>query len=170
MYKRQAFDNGILNDIIGLFGMEPVNWLANPVIGIISITLINSWQYVGLCMIVYLAGLQAISTAYYEAAAIDGVSPWGRFRYITLPLLMPSITSAVIVNLIGGLKLYDVVTSLTNGGPVNKTHSLATYISYQYFNAERAGYAAAVGIVVFLLILAVSTVGNNFFAKREVQM
>lgn len=170
MYFFFAFDNGILNDIIGLFGKEPVNWLANPKTGIIAITLINSWQYIGLCMIVYLAGLQGISASYYEAAAIDGVNTWGRFRYITIPLLMPSITSAVIINLINGLKLYDVVTSLTNGGPVNKTHSLTTYISYQYFNAEKAGYAAAVGIVVFLLILAVSTWGNNFFAKKEVEM
>lgn len=170
MYFFFSFDNGILNDIIGLFGIAPIDWLSNPVIGIISITLINSWQYVGLCMIVYLAGLQSISKSYYEAAAIDGVSPWGRFRYITLPLLMPSITSAVIVNLIGGLKLYDVVASLTNGGPVNTTHSLSTYISYQYFNAERAGYSAAIGIVVFLLILVVSNIGNSFFAKREVEM
>lgn len=170
MYFFFAFDNGILNDIIGLFGMAPVNWLADSKIGIIAITTINSWQYVGLCMIVYLAGLQGISLSYYEAAAIDGVNTWGRFRYITLPLLMPSITSAVIINLINGLKLYDVVTSLTNGGPVNTTHSLTTYISYQYFNMEKAGYAAAVGIVVFLLILFVSTVGNGFFAKREVEM
>ena len=170
MYFFFAFDNGILNDIIGLFGHEPVNWLANPATGIASITLINSWQYIGLCMIVYLAGLQGISTSYYEAAAIDGVNSWGRFRYITLPLLMPSITSAVIINLINGLKLYDVVTSLTNGGPVNKTHSLTTYISHQYFNAEKAGYAAAIGIIVFLLILVVSTLGNNFFAKKEVEL
>lgn len=168
MYYFLSFDNGVLNDIIALFGYEPVDWLRNPTTGIIAITLINSWQYAGNCMIIYLAGLQNISKVYYEAAAIDGVGKWACFKNITIPLLMPSISSAVILNLIGGLKLYEIVISLTNGGPGHETQSIMTYISNRYFQAEKAGYAAAIGIFIFVFILLVSTIGNAYFDRKEV--
>ena len=170
MYYFLTYDNGVINDIIGWFGREPQNWLGEPAIGVTAITLINSWQYVGISMIIYLAGLQNIPKMYYEAAAIDGVGTWACFTRITMPLLIPSVSSAVILNLIGGLKLYDVVVSLTNGGPGYTTHSLTSYISNQYFQGEKAGYAAAIGIFTFLFILLVSSAGNRFFAKREVEM
>ena len=165
-----TFDNGVLNDIIGIFGAEKLDWLADGTRGVIIITLINSWHYMGSCMIIYLAGLQSIPTMYYEAAAIDGVSKWGSFRYITLPMLMPSIQTAVIVNLIGGLKVYEGVVALTAGGPVFRTHSIMSYVSNQYFDQERAGYAAAIGIFNFLFIMLVSTIGNNLFNKKEVEL
>jgi len=165
-----TFDNGVLNDIISIFGVEPHDWLASGTFGVIAITLINSFQYMGNCMIIYLAGLQGIPQMYYEAGAIDGVDGFGAFRYITLPLLMPSIQSAVIINLIGGLKLYEGVIALTNGGPVFRTHSVMSYVTNLYFDQEKAGYSAAVGIAVFFFILLVSTVGNKIFAKKEVEM
>lgn len=170
MYYFLTLNNGVFNDIIGLFGFEPVDWLRSGRTGIIAITLINSWQYAGNCMIIYLAGLQNVPRVYYEAAAIDGVGKFDRFRYITIPLLMPSISSAVILNLIGGLKLYDCVISLTNGGPGHRTESIMTYISNCYFQAEKAGYAAAIGIFIFVFILFVSIVGNAYFDKKEVEM
>lgn len=170
MYYFLTFNNGVLNDIIGLFGFPPVDWLRDSHTGIIAITLINSWQFTGNCMIIYLAGLQNIPKVYYEAAAIDGVGKWARFRNITIPLLMPSISSAVILNLIGGLKLYDCVISLTNGGPGHKTESIMTYISNCYFQAEKAGYAAAIGIFIFVFILFVSTIANTYFDKKEVEL
>ena len=165
-----TFDNGVLNDIIGWFGTDPVDWLADGTRGVIIITLINSWHYMGSCMIIYLAGLQGIPSMYYEAAAIDGVSKWNSFRYITLPMLIPSIQTAVIVNLIGGLKVYEGVVALTNGGPVFRTHSIMSYVSNQYFDQERAGLAAAIGIFNFIFIMIVSTIGNNLFAKKEVEL
>ena len=82
-----------------------------------------------MAMIVYLAGLQNIPSMYMEAAALDGGNWWDVFRHVTLPLLVPAMTTAVVTNVIGGLKLNDVVISLTNGGPANKTHSLSTFIS-----------------------------------------
>lgn len=170
MYYFLTFDNGVLNDIIGWFGKEPVNWLGNPAVGRVAILVINSWQYVGNSMIMYLAGLQNIPQMYYEAAAIDGVGRKACFLHITLPLLMPSISSAVILNLIGGLKIYDLVISLTNGGPGYTTHSMMSFISNQYFLGEKAGYSAAVGIFIFLFILLVSTIGNRYFEGKEVEM
>ena len=170
MYYFLVFDNGVLNDIIGWFGKEPQNWLGNPVVGRVAITLINSWQYVGNSMIIYLAGLQNIPQMYYEAATIDGAGKWASFKRITMPLLVPSISSAVILNLIGGLKLYDLVVSLTNGGPGYTTHSVMSYISNQYFTQEKAGYSAAIGIFIFLFIVLVSAIGNHYFAGKEVEL
>jgi raffinose/stachyose/melibiose transport system permease protein len=131
-------------------------------------TLINSWQYVGIAMVIYLAGLQNIPTMYAEAASIDGATPRQAFHYITLPLLMPSIESSVVLNIIGGLKLYDVIVALTGGGPGFTSNSLASYISNQYFKAQNAGYSAAVGIFTFFFIMIVSNIFMKYFSGKEV--
>lgn len=135
---------------------------------VIIMTLINSLQFVGISMVIYMAGLQGIPGVYYEAAAIDGVSGFQAFRSITLPLLTPAITSAVVINLIGGLKLFDIIMALTMGGPGYSSHSLSTLITNQYFRAQNAGYSAAMGIGTFLLIMFISNVTMRYFDKKEV--
>ncbi len=170
IYFFVQYNRGIFNEMIGIFGMAPIDWMASGTRGVIIITLMNSWQYVGIAMVIYMAGLQNIPQMYLEAAEIDGASPWQRFRHITFPLLLPSISSAVVLNLIGGLKLYDVIVSLSGGGPGFSTHSLASYVSNQYFKAQNAGYSAAVGIFTFLFIMVVSNIFTNYFSKKEVDM
>lgn len=170
IYFFVQYNGGVFNEIIGLFGKEAVDWMASGNKGVIIITLMNSWQYVGISMVIYMAGLQNIPRMYLEAAEIDGANPWQRFKHITFPLLLPSISSAVVLNLIGGLKLYDVIISLSGGGPGFSTHSLASYVSNQYFKAQNAGYSAAVGIFTFLFIMVVSNLFTNYFNKREVDM
>ena len=170
IYFFVQYNGGIFNEIIGLFGKEPIDWMANGNRGVIIITLMNSWQYVGISMVIYMAGLQNIPKMYLEAAEIDGASPWQRFCRITLPLLLPSISSAVVLNLIGGLKLYDIIISLSEGGPGFSTHSLASYVSNQYFTAQNAGYSAAVGIFTFLFIMLVSNLFTTYFNRKEVDM
>jgi len=164
------YNNGVINDMLRIFfGMkENIYFMQNHWVGTTIITLVNSWQYLGLCMLIYLAGLQGISTTYLEAAAIDGASPWQRFIHIMLPLLIPSITTAVVTNLIGGLKLYEMVVGLTGGGPDRQTMSLAQYIQVLYFTDERAGYAAAVGLFQFALIMVLALPLNSYFKSREV--
>lgn len=151
IYFFVMYNRGVFNEIIGIFGMTAVDWMASGNRGVIIITLMNSWQYVGIAMVIYMAGLQNIPKMYLEAAEIDGANPWQRFRHITFPLLLPSISSAVVLNLIGGLKLYDIIISLSGGGPGFSTHSLASYVSNQYFKAQNAGYSAAVGIFTFFI-------------------
>lgn len=169
MYYFLQYDGGILNEILGWFGKEPVDWLADSGRARIIILLVNSVQYYGNAMVLYLAGLQSIPELYYEAAKVDGASAFQRFRYVTMPLLIPAITSAVIVNLIGSLKLNDVIVSLTNGGPGHGTHSLSTFITLNYFRLEKAGYASAIGVFMFAFIMLVSTVTNRYFRKKEVE-
>ena len=170
MYFFLTYDNGVLNDILGVFGKGAVDWLADGRNGVLFITIINTWQYAGYCMIIYLSGLQNISKTYIEAAEIDGAGSFARFRYITLPMLIPAITSAVMIDLIGGLKIFDGIISLTNGGPNYSTHSMMTYLNSQYFLSEKAGYASAIGITTFIMIMAVSLFSNRYFERKSIDM
>jgi raffinose/stachyose/melibiose transport system permease protein len=170
MYFFVMFDGGALNDIRILFGAKAVDWLAKGDRAVGIITLINSFQFAGISMVIYLAGLQNIPAMYYEAAEMDGVNQWGRFCYITFPLLLPAISSAVIINLIGGLKLFDVIMALTSGGPGFSSHSLSTLVNRTYFGSENAGYASAIGLFAFVFIMIISNVFMRYFDKKEVTM
>jgi len=121
-------------------------------------------------MVIYLAGLQSIPTVYYEASRVDGASAWQQFVGITVPLLQPAFATSIVLNLIGGLKLFDVIRVMTAGGPGYSTESMSTLISRFYFDNQSAGYASAVGIVLFLII-AVFTLGlNTLFNRRRLEL
>lgn len=169
MYFFFTYNRGALNDILQLFGKAPLDWLADGPRAVALMTVVNALQFVGVSMVIYLAGLQNIPAMYYEAAAIDGVGSFAQFRYITLPLLSPAVQSAVVINLIGGLKLYDIISALTSGGPGYASHSLSTLIHRTYFGSENAGYASAIGLAAFLLILVISTFVTRLLAKKEVE-
>lgn len=170
MYFFFSYDNGALNDLLGVFGVAAKDWLSSGTTGVIIMTVVNSLQFVGISMVIYLAGLQGISDMYYEAAAIDGVKPMQRFRYITLPLLTPAISSSVTINLIGGLKLFDIIMALTSGGPGYDTHSLSTLVHRTYFGSENAGYASAIGLVSFVLIMILGNIVEKYLASKEVEV
>lgn len=163
------YDNGVLNNLLNLFGIGNIYWMESGIGSVFIITLINSWQAMGFCMLIYLAGLQNIPKMYEEAALLDGTSRRQIFFKIDLPLLMPAITTAVITNLIGGFKLYDLIVTLTSGGPNRKSLSLSYYVSLLYFNDEKAGYSAAVGIALFVIIFIVAVPINQYLRSREVE-
>jgi raffinose/stachyose/melibiose transport system permease protein len=162
------YDGGALNDILRILGKPPIDLLRNGTTAVLIMTGIDTIQFVGVAMVIYLAGLQNISASYYEAAQMDGARAWACFRYITLPLLTPAINAAVILNLIGGLKLFDIIMALTYGGPGFSSQSLSTLISYTYFKGQTAGYSATIGIFTFIFILIVSIVLTRVFGRREV--
>jgi raffinose/stachyose/melibiose transport system permease protein len=164
------YDGGAANDILHVLGRAPLDWLSNGSAAVWIITLVNTYQYMGISMVIYLAGLQAIPKEYLEAAALDGASGWSRFRQVTVPLLMPAITISVVYNVIGGLKLFDVIIAMTNGGPGNASQSLSTMMYNLYFAREDAGYAAALGNVMFLIITVVGLGLLRYFRRREVQL
>ena len=146
------FDGGALNDILVALGRQPFDWLANGPRAVWLITGVNTFQYLGVAMIIYLAGLQTIPQDYYESAHIDGAGGYSVFRHITLPLLMPAITTSIVINIIGGLKLFDMIMAMTRGGPGYSSMSLSTLMYNLYFVRYDAGYAAAVGNLMFVLI------------------
>lgn len=165
-YFLVQYNNGAINDVVMLFGGTPVDWMADGKRAVWIIVIINSLQFVGKTMIVMIAGLQGIPESYDEAAAIDGASYVQRLRHITLPLLLPAITTSVILNLIGGLKLFGIILSTTSGGPGYSSHSLSTLINYLYFQNQNAGYSAAVGMFMFLFIMVISTFVRSFLEKK----
>jgi raffinose/stachyose/melibiose transport system permease protein len=162
--------DGALNDILLLLGRPKMLWLSGAGIARTLIIAINTLQYVGISMIIYLAGLQNIPGMYFEAAHLDGAGTFARFRAITLPLLYPAIVTSVTINLIGGLKLFDVIRALTGGGPGYSTHSLATLLNATYFGSQNAGYAASIGILLFCTILLFTILTQRASRGGEVQM
>ncbi|MCD7897281.1 MAG: sugar ABC transporter permease [Planctomycetaceae bacterium] len=166
-YFLLQYNNGTLNDVISLFGFAPVDWLADGNRAVAIIIVINSLQFVGISMVIYLAGLQNIPKSFYEASDIDGAGKINQFFHITLPLLKPAVITSVTINLIGGLKLFDQIKALTNGGPGYESHSMSTLIDATYFRSQQAGYSAAMGIVLFLFILVVSLIILRMFDKRR---
>lgn len=159
------YQQGALNAILVWLGLDRVVWFENSTNAVIIILLVNSLQYVGTSMIIYLAGLQGMDQSVVEAASLDGASGWKMFWNITMPGLAPAFTTSVILNLIGGLKLFDVIKVLTGGGPGYSTNSVSTYISIQYFDNQNAGYASAIGVVLFVLIAIVTMLMNKGLDK-----
>ncbi len=162
-------ENGVFNEMLGWFGLDPVYWMETGLSSAIVITIANSWQYMGLCMLIYLAGLQNIPAMYKEAARLDGATRWQEFTKVVVPLLIPSITTAVVTNLIGGFKMYEVIVAMSAGGPNRRSLSLSYYIQLLYFNDEKAGYASAIGIIMFFFIMLITLPINAWLRKREVE-
>ena len=165
-YLLFQFNNGAFNDIIVALGGERIAWLSQPSGAVAIVVAVNSLQFVGISMIIYLAGLQSIPQTYYEAAMLDGAGAWQRFTGITVPLLQPAFATSIVLNLIGGLKLFDVIKVMTNGGPGYSTNSVSTLIGITYFENQSAGYASAMGVVLFIII-AIFTLALNALLNRR---
>ncbi|MEU7895799.1 sugar ABC transporter permease [Nonomuraea sp. NPDC049152] len=165
-------DEGLINSMLrGLGVAEPPGWLSDPDLALYSIGFIISWQMLGFCSVVYLAGLQSVPQSMHEAASIDGAGPWLRFRKVTWPLLASSLTTNTVMLLITGFKAYDHIQVLTAGGPgVGTTSTLAFNVMQVGFTANRTGEASAMAIVMLVVIAAVSTVVLRVLNRREVSL
>lgn len=164
-----SYQGGALNDMLLALGLTEINALGNPDANTWIIVFVNTYQFVGIAMIIYLAGLQSISKDFYEAAQLDGANAFNQFKNITLPLLIPSITINMVLNIIGGLKLFDVIIALTGGGPGNSSQSMSTFMYDLYFAKQDAGYAATQGILMTVIILILSLSALIYFRSKEVE-
>ncbi len=162
-----TYNHGALNDVMHLFGHESVDWLASGRSAVLIIVLVNSISYCGKTMIIFMAGLESIPDMYREAAAIDGASGWQVFRRITIPMLIPSFTTSLVLNVIGGLKMFGLVTSLSGGGPGYASHSLSSLINEMYFGTQRAGFASAIGMFTFIFIVIANLLLTRALAAWE---
>lgn len=146
---------GVLNDILLKTGLidRPVAWLAFPNLAFVSLVIANSWKFFPLVMITLLAGLQAIPSDYYEVAEIEGANRLQAFLRVTVPSLLPSISSAVVVASIWAFNAFTLPFIMTGGGPLRSTEVLGLYIYKQAFTSFDFGAAAAAAILLFLLIL-----------------
>ncbi|MFC9335750.1 carbohydrate ABC transporter permease [Arthrobacter sp. NPDC057009] len=149
---------GPLNKLLEAVGLESWArpWLADPTWSKWTILVVLVWQYSGLAMAFYLAGLQSIPAEVEEAASVDGASTLRRLRSITLPLLAPAVTASVTITTVFSLRVFDQVLALTGGGPAQASETLATQIYAQTFVAGRFGYGAALALVLTALVAFVS--------------
>lgn len=162
-------DGGVINVILGLFGIAPVDFYATPTITIIMISVIISWNGLGLFLVIYVATLNTIPQDVMEAAEVDGANGIQRFFRITLPLMMPGITINSVLSLAGGLKQYDHVKVITGGGPGGATQTITLLSVEKAFGYNRRGYSSAIILVLFVMIVIVSVIQISITKKREVE-
>lgn len=159
-------DQGLINGFLAIFGIESIPWLTSIRWALPSLAIVAVWQIVGYNMLIFLAGLQGIPKSYYESAQIDGAKRWKVFWKITVPLLRPITMFVVIINLIGALQLFDLTYIITQGGPSKATLTLVYYIYNYGFKYMRMGYASAVAIILFAIILGLSIFQRALFGRR----
>lgn len=147
---------GLFEVALGKIGITTPDWLGNPNIAMVSLALTTVWWTLGFNFVLYLAGLQEIPRELYEAAAIDGAGPWQQIRTITIPLLGRTTTLVAVLQVIASLKVFDQMYLMTNGGPNFSTRSILQYVYDQGFTNYRVGYASAVSMLFFVVVLAVS--------------
>ena len=160
---------GTVNQFLQLIGLDAVRWLTDKRFALMTCIVADIWKGIGTVTIILIAGICAIPKSYYEAAAIDGASPWRVFRKITLPLLIPSFNTVLTLCLIGGLRSYDLVQALTGGGPGYSSEVLGTVI-YKLFARGSYGLATAGNVILFIIVAFVVFPINSYVAKREVDM
>lgn len=163
-----------LNQILAVFGIKGPLWLMESS-GFIPlpmwvIAFVALWQYLGQTMMLYMAQITGISTELYEASYIDGASRAKTFRYITLPLIKPMFVTTLSLNCIGSLKFFDLVYNMTQGGPNNRTHVLATHLYEQGFKYFKYGYASAISIVLLVMCLIVTLIINKSVKIEDYEM
>jgi raffinose/stachyose/melibiose transport system permease protein len=150
-------DYGIVSQFSSAIGMGPIYLLADRQYAFLAVLIVIVWKYFGFHMMLYIAGMQNIDRNLYEAAAIDGASAWQRFRYVTLPGLAPMLRLSIFFSLLGSLQVFDVVRAMTfDGGPLNTTHTLVSYLYIFGVTRMRVGFGSAVGVVIFILCVAVA--------------
>jgi ABC-type sugar transport system permease subunit len=162
--------NGFVNRALSAVGLDGPAWQSGGGWSMLSIIIMTVWIRLGFDMIIYLAGLQGIPPDVYEAASIDGAGAWTTFRRITVPLLGPSTFFLLVMNLLYSFQVFDTVYAMTAGGPGNATTTLVTYAYKTGFDERgpgQLGYAATVGVVIYVLTLAITALQWRFSRTRD---
>ncbi len=147
-------EKGLINNALGAVGVTGPGWLTNPHLAIYSVGLVDVWKGVGLATVIFIAGLVSIPQEYYEAARVDGASSWDMFRHITLPLAKPATATVITLSLIGGLRSFDLIWSMTGGGPGFASDVIASVI-YKQYQAGFFGLSTAGSVVLFVVVTVI---------------
>jgi raffinose/stachyose/melibiose transport system permease protein len=157
--------DGLVNGALATIGIEGPGWLTDPAWALLSVALVDVWKGVGLATLIYIAGIVAIPQEYYEAARVDGAGGFQNFRFITLPLARPATVTVVILSLIGGLRSFDLIWTMTRGGPGFTSDVIASVI-YKQYQAGFYGLSTA-GNVVLIVVVAAIVAPLSFWLNRK---
>jgi len=158
---------GFINNALQAIGLHRQPFLGSPDQAMPSIALINIWQYTGYTALLFFAGLQTIPKTIYEAAAIDGATERRIFWSITLPLLRPVLVFVLVTTIIGSFQIFDTIAVTTGGGPVDATRVITWYIFEYAFQRFQMGYATAVAVVLFLILIVVTIIQMRILRSDE---
>ena len=161
--------DGVVNSLINLFGFKSIVFFDNPLLAMPTIMLMAIWASVGVYMVIFLAGLQNIPSTLYEAARIDGANKFHQFKYITVPMLKPTIFFNLVVSVIGTMQIFDqaYIVSGGGGGPMNSTLTIVLYLYQTGFKNFQMGYASALAFILFIIILTLTIIQKLIFRESE---
>lgn len=155
-------DNGIINEILALAGFERIPFLASSAWAMISVILVDAWQWTPFAVLVLLAGLESLPEEPFEAARMDGASRWGEFWYITLPLLAPVIAVVLLIRTMDAFREFDKIFIMTGGGPGTATQTLPIFLYRAGFQDFNMGFSAATGVIMLIIV----TIVSSFYVRR----
>jgi raffinose/stachyose/melibiose transport system permease protein len=160
---------GVVDSLVSFVGLTPPEqgFLGTPDLALMTVFVVLTWKYIGLAVLLFLAGLQGIPPDVYEAAQIDGASWWQTQRRIAIPLLGPTIRTWAFLSMIGALQLFDMVWILTGGGPANATTTMATYLISQGSERSNYGIAGAASVVLFVVAFVMALAYQTLILRRD---
>ncbi len=146
------FDFGLVNQVVAAFGAAPHDWLGSPATALLSVVIVDIWHWTPFCFLLFLAGLESLPQDVYEAAQIDGASRWQELRYVTIPLMVPTIIVTFAFRLVLAFKVFDEIYLLTGGGPGTATEVISFTLYHRFFTEDRVGYGSAIAVAVIFLV------------------
>ncbi|MBO3746143.1 sugar ABC transporter permease [Streptosporangiaceae bacterium NEAU-GS5] len=162
-----APDTGLVDKALALVGVSGPDWLGGASTALLSVALVDVWKGVGLATVIYIAGILSIPQDYYQAVAVDGGTAWHRFRHVTLPLSWPATYSVIILSFIGGLRSFDLIWTMTRGGPGFTSDTIASII-YKQYQAGFFGLSTAGNVLLFLMVTVIMVPLTYLLGKRQV--
>jgi raffinose/stachyose/melibiose transport system permease protein len=162
-------DVGLVDKTLALVGISGPDWLGQANTALLSVALVDVWKGVGLATVIYIAGILSIPTEYYEAVSVDGGNAWHRFRHVTLPLSWPATYSVIILSFIGGLRSFDLIWTMTRGGPGFSSDVIASII-YKQYQAGFYGLSTAGNVLLFLVVTVIVVPLAWLLGKKQVNL
>jgi len=160
---------GLINAVLAVVGIDGPDWLTNPSLALLSVALVDVWRGVGLATVIFIAGIVSIPSEYFEAAQVDGAGAFARFRMIMLPLARPATTTVIILSLIGGLRSFDLIWSMTRGGPGFTSDVIASVI-YKQYQSGFYGLSTAGNVVLFVVVTAIVVPLSRYLSRKETNL
>jgi raffinose/stachyose/melibiose transport system permease protein len=161
--------HGVVNAVLAFFHLPQPGWFTDPTTALVTIMGVDVWKGVGIATLIFMAGIVAIPNEYFEAAKVDGASSWNILRTITIPLTRPATATVIILSLIGGLRSFDLVQAITNGGP-GFTSEVITSVIYKEYQAGYFGLSTAGNVVLFIVVTAIMVPLSAFLNRRSVEL
>lgn len=159
--------DGLINGLLEKLGTGPIGFLQDSSLVLPSLAVVSAWKGFGYSMLILLAGLKAIPDSYLEAARVDGANAWQRFYRVTLPLLRPVLFFVVVIETIASFQVFDIVYVMTGGGPARASYTLVYALYDQGFRSFDFGYASAIAVVIFLIVLTITLVQRRFLDRES---